>query len=799
MKLKRIGALVTTLALALSLVVVPAHAVEFTDVPKEFWGYDYIKRMSDKGYAKGYEDGTFKPNGKMTAVETLLFCARATGVNSAVQAKIVANSGKEIAKLLPAANNMNVWAVNEMAVAVEAGVLSHTELEALAETDRASVKTDEDGKITSARTYLEETMSREKICMYLVRAMQLEPLAQSLSTYSLSYKYADADEISPALQPYVYVLTNYGVVKGKDAGNFDPDGAVTRAEMTTMLCRALDFMEEAGIQTELSEYTDYEWQGGVITSVTSAAENGLILTLYSEASETTQSYAVPATAKIYEDNMLTSSAALKSGQYVRLNLSKRGAVEQVRLGGTLTTYSGSVADLSGDQLTITYNNQSRVMDIDRFTQVVVGKAVGGRELIDEEAGYTSAVCYVDATGHLAAVRFAGGTQVVTGLVESVTTANNVTTLGIYANDGTIHRYNVPTGVAITVNGTLSPLTNSYVGRYAKLRVVNESTDVQSVAIDTLSTYVQGPIKRLGTIGAARSVYINNIFTGKENTYTVSQAAAITYNGEPKTISELESGWYVTAAVNNNMIVQMDAFPGSSTVEGTLSAINYGTTTTLRVTKADGTIANYTVELSALADRVTINRAGKSSSIDQLRTGDKVTVTVRYNTVERIDAEPQTANLTGIIDKVTQERTGVSIEVTLSNGDEAEYTVSEGVSVTQNGTSSNIYNLKPGQSVAMVADGDDVISIDITAVASSSTELSGVVLVTNKSTKTMTVQVTDSLGKDTLVQVYVKDAALMDQADGSELSLTSGFPAGSKVKAFGAYDGAAFIATIVVKQ
>ena len=147
MKLKRLGSLVLTLALTLSLTV-PAHAATFSDV-ETHWAKEYITKMANQGYAKGYDDGTFKPDGKMTAAETLLFCARATGVDAGTQVAIYDNIGKEVSKLLPSANGMNNWASNEMALAIETGVLSLSELEELAQTDPKSVKTDEKGLILS--------------------------------------------------------------------------------------------------------------------------------------------------------------------------------------------------------------------------------------------------------------------------------------------------------------------------------------------------------------------------------------------------------------------------------------------------------------------------------------------------------------------------------------------------------------------------------------------------------------------------------------------------------------------------
>ena len=303
MKLKRLGSLALTLALTLSLTV-PAHAATFSDV-ETHWAKDYIAKMANRGYAKGYDDGTFKPDGKMTAAETLLFCARATGLDSATQEEISKARADEMESTLP--GSMTSWAGKEMAVAIETGVLSISELEALAQIDPKTVTE----KNPKGRTYLEQTITRENLCMYLVRAMQLEPLAKSLSTYTLSFE--DKASISPALQPYVYVLNNFGIVQGNELGNFNPQGAVTRAEMTTMLCRTLDYMSSAGIEVELSEYTDYDWTAGTIAAVTNGADGTVILTLASDISGT-RSFSLPSGAKIFKDNMLTSSSALKTGQ-----------------------------------------------------------------------------------------------------------------------------------------------------------------------------------------------------------------------------------------------------------------------------------------------------------------------------------------------------------------------------------------------------------------------------------------------------------------------------------------------------
>lgn len=777
MKLKRLGALGVSLALSLSMTALPAQAAGFNDVPSTFWGYGDITKMADLGYAKGYEDGSFKPNGKMTAAETLLFCARAAGVDTTTQKQIAADRAEEMEEIIP--TSMQSWANKEMAVAVEVGVLSLEELSALA-----------DGGA------LAKTITRENICMYLVRAMQLEPLAKSISSYPLSYQ--DKDSISTALMPYVYVLTNFGIVKGNELGSFDPKGAVTRAQMTTMLSRALSFMEERGIVTELSEYTSYDWAAGTITAVTAAADGSQILTLNSSITGT-RSYVVSEAAKIYDDNMLTNATALKSGQYARLNLTSGGNVSEVRLSGILTTESGTVSalDVESGSLTTLSGGQSKKYTIDRFTQIQVGTQTGDRSLLDGEADYAQVTCYVDEMGHLAGAVFTGGTQAMEGIVESVTTTSTGTLLSVNGFDGVVYRYKVPSGIAVTVNGTLGELNTSHAGKYVQLRVGNDDGLPTSIAVDTVSQFYQGPIKRLGTVGTARSVYLTDRHTNKEVSFTVSGSAVITYEGEPITLSQLQSSWFATILVSGGIITQIDAYPSSVTVEGTLSAIQYGTTTVVEVTQSDSTLVSYEMDVSELP---TIVRDGKTSSIDQLRTGDDVVLTIRYQAVEKITATSKDADLKGTITKLTMENSGVTLEVKFDDGTTASYLVGEGVSVSQNGSASSIYNLKPGYAVELVTSGGEIVSIAVTSTASSATQLSGTVYTTSTagSSRTMTVLITDATGRSTLVEVDVRNANLMDLS-GNSLSIYNGFQSGDAVLVFGEYDGAKFVANIVIKQ
>ena len=398
MKGKRIAALGLTVALTLSLLVLPAGAVSFTDM-QGHWAREDVEYLAGLGIVNGTSSTTFSPSRQMTACEALLFCSRTTGVSAADKARIAANWAEELGQILP--ESVYSWAEEEMAVCLETGIISTYELEAMC-TSGALLK----------------GITRENLSMYLVRAMQLEAVAKNLTSYSMSF--TDTNSIAEVLKPYVYLLSTYGIIQGNSANQFMPKGYLTRAEMATMLRRAIDFTDAQGIYAELPAYTTYPWVGGTISSVSTDSSGTTMMVLSSNLSGvSTQTLA--AGTPIYENNMRTTTAALRAGQYVRVNLDGAGNAQSARLGGALTALSGTVSAIDQGSISLLTNGVSKRLDIDRFTKVQVDQQVGGQELIDPAAGYTQAQCWVDGMGHLAELKLSGGTSATAqGVLQSVT-------------------------------------------------------------------------------------------------------------------------------------------------------------------------------------------------------------------------------------------------------------------------------------------------------------------------------------------------------------------------------------------
>ena len=768
MKGNRLLAFFLSLALAASLLAVPAGAVGFTDMVNH-WAREDVEALAAEGIVNGTSATTFSPSRRMTACEALLFCSRATGVSQGDKAKIYVDWLPTAQKLLPV--EMSSWAAEEMAICLATGIVSETELKVL--TDSGNIS---------------RSISRENLAMYLVRAMQLSTLANSLTSYNMSF--VDTSSIAPALQPYVYLLNMYGIVKGDESNRFMPQGSLTRAEMATMLRRAIRFMDERGIFAELPQYTDFAWQGGVITAVSPNRDGSTELT-FTSLSGGNRTVTLPVNVDIYENNMLATVSALKVGQYVRVNLNSRGAVYAVRVGGALTTYNGTITSLEKDAITISVSGVSKRFAIDRFTEVQAGKETGGGEVIDLDAGYTEAVCRADEQGHLAQLELSGGATGESGILAGVEASlNGGQTLLVTSFEGVTKRYTLPAGAEVQVNGQPGVMTARYVGSYVALRIANDGVNqLESVSVDSVTEYVQGSLQAFSDSGRVDTVTILNLSNERATTYDVADNAIIRYEGQTIVLEDLKRNSYVTACLANNEIIQLESVPSSSETEGALESITYGSTTVLTVRTAAGELITYSLNLSRLPD---IYRDEKVSTIDRLLVGDDVVVTIRYNEVEMIEAYSKSANTAGTITRITMEGQGVTLDLTTTDGQKVSYTVPATVPVTQDGSAVSVYTLKPEYRVSMVVNGTTVVSIKVDQAPNGGNQVTGTVLMTSKADQTITL----TLENGTLQTVDVAFASFILAKDGTTKNLEWIQPK-DQIQVHGAYEGGTFVATLVV--
>jgi len=288
--IRRICALVLAVVLVFSLAA-NAFAASYKDVPKEYWASDYIKELSAKGFFSGYEDGTFRPDGKITYIETFAMLSRMYELeDDAVQA-IMLDYASVVDSKLP--SNLS-WAKKEISICLAAGVVSANEL----------------GKLT-----LTSEISKKDFALLLVRALQQNDKINANKNAKLPF--ADEASITGNYRGCVAILYSAKIVDGDDNNRFNPDQYVTRAVAAALLYRSLEYAKSNNIALSIPGYVSRFSCDGVIADV-----NGTTVRILS-SNGTYREYTV-GSGKYYVNNSLSAPKAEHIGAYIRLVISDDG-------------------------------------------------------------------------------------------------------------------------------------------------------------------------------------------------------------------------------------------------------------------------------------------------------------------------------------------------------------------------------------------------------------------------------------------------------------------------------------------
>ena len=161
--------------------------------------------------------------------------------------------------------------------------------------------------------------------------------------------------------------------------------------------------------------------------------------------------------------------------------------------------------------------------------------------------------------------------------------------------------------------------------------------------------------------------------------------------------------------------------------------------------------------------------------------------------------PQSANVSGTITRKSEDTSGITIEVELdNNGGTATYSITSGVSVSQDGKLISMYDLRVGYHVAMVTNGDSVASIEVDKTTTTSSQLVGTVIYVNTSDRTITFRADDGTGNGSVIQVSAPSGTVMQEASGGTFSLGT-LNTGDSLNIYGGYTTSGeFKATIIIR-
>lgn len=754
-------------SMAAAMLLTTAAAAGFNDT-KTHWAKAYIDDLAAKGKIAGYDDGSFKPDAKVTNLETLIFVSRIAIDDNTPVDKIAAKWNDTVKTAMKGASD---WSYKNLAVCLEAGILTQADLQ----------KMSEGGQLNKQAT-------REDLVVYLVRAMQLAPVAATLKDYPLTF--ADASSISNSAKPSIYLLTQNKIVEGMENNKFEPQGQVTRGQVAAMLSRALDYMDKNSIAPEFSEFSDFAYEAGTVAGCTVDGSN-VLLSLRNVKDEKLD-IKIPNTAKFYKDGVKVEPSEIPVGGFARVNYKSANdkTVEAVKVLSAPKTTSGSVLTVDKEKVSIKdAAGATATFTLDRFTQVMAGGKVGDRSIVDTKAGYKTASCITDGTGRLLALKLVGGGYEEGGIIADVDV--DAGKLLVNNTSGVITRYTIPATADVTINGLDGTLATKYVGRYVSVRISYDDGKVTDVDVDNNTEYLQAIFDSVTTYEGTTTMKVTGINDGKSASYKMTSGCKINYEGKEINAINLGKGSMVTLKIESNKITDVQAASGNYTAEGSLANIEFGTTIILEIKDEAGNIVIFNLNPSRLP---TIKRDDKTSSIDKLTSADTITVTVKSGKVSLIEAKTKSTTVAGKVQRISFDASGNLLYLTDKEGTTEPYTLSTGVSVTSGNTKIDISDVVGGTVTLTIVNGL-VTEVKLTGGTAATGELTGTVLFVNTSDKVILLE-TESARVDGRVSVSVPSTAKIMNVSGSSVSL-SNIDLGDQLQVFGAYKGDTFVATMVL--
>ncbi len=207
--------LAALMLLSTNVALAKDYAQKFWDVPKTYWGFEYIADLAERGVIKGYEDGSFKPEATVSRSEWAKMMVDAAGLQ--------ANDNK-----VYFTDTQGHWA-NKYINAASNYLLAYTD---------GSYRPD-------------QAATREDVTVAMVKL-------KGYNTSDVDYSYLnfrDNDSISNYAKGYVAVAIKNNLITGFEDNTFRGQDTLTRAEAATLMYRAFK-LGNADKVTETSPKTE---------------------------------------------------------------------------------------------------------------------------------------------------------------------------------------------------------------------------------------------------------------------------------------------------------------------------------------------------------------------------------------------------------------------------------------------------------------------------------------------------------------------------------------------------------------
>ena len=423
---------------------------QFSDT-KGHWAENAIEKMQGNGFIKGYANGTFQPNKPVTEIEAIVMVVRAMGLEDEAQ-------DAEVGTLISGLKQVPSWAAGYLQVALDNDVITEAEL--------LSFQPNQGAK-------------RIVVALWLSRALDLDEYIDE----DTELPFLDQSEISDDLHDAVVLIYEAGIMKGDGHNCFQPNKAITRAEMAVLL----DRVDASDADDIFYKNTDFK---GFITAVDADS-----ITVERWDISKTFDFADDVTVTL--DGEDAEIADLDEGLHVKLTLNSDGEVTAVKActpdenkeGQDVEDHAGQfegkitnidINDDGADYISIKQGYHIYIFTVDNDTKITLDD--GTAKLSDLEVG--SEVEIKAENGVAASIHATSDEDEAEENAEYKGTIESISNSQIVIEDkhGVNHTFDITSDTEITVDGNDADVSHLAVGDKVEIKA-NSDNDAVTIEVD----------------------------------------------------------------------------------------------------------------------------------------------------------------------------------------------------------------------------------------------------------------------------------------------------------------------------
>lgn len=582
----------------------PAFAVSYKDI-NGHWAKDYMESLVSKGFLSGYNDGTMKPDKNLTACEALVILSRFYNLTD-VESEMIQTDYENYVKQMVSASYS--WAYKNLETCLAAGIITKDELKNIS---------------------LSSEIQKEKLALFLVRALQLNSEAQKFSGSQLGF--ADASKISPDCLGEVALLTYLKIVNGDSSNKFLPQSSVSRAVAAAMIYRSLSYLGVNNKTLVIDAYNGVSRTEGIITSV------GASSVLVCGFDGLTREFSVSSDASVTVNGTEKPLGSVSAGCYVKLTW-KNGVVIKlsVESNSSVKWVQGLLSSVSAA------TSYSSVYVKEASSSTLTGYSVSGTASVtrDGVSATLSALTANDfvtmkyANGTVTEIRAVSGISELSGTIAKVSYGTTIT-MDITDSKGILYKFAFDiSALPLFMRGDKT-ITVDSLKTSTNVTVKFDKCKVYSITAKGTGNTVTGELTSY-TASSGGTVWVITS-NGKSSSYTLDENVSVYSGNTAIPLSNIHIGDQLSVVVYGNIITevyQLSSTSSSTKVEGTVLKVDTANQIITMLTPSEKLIYIKTNSLVSII----VAKTGYSTYLSSIAANSKLTAYGAYSDAKTFEAK-----------------------------------------------------------------------------------------------------------------------------------------------------------------